>query len=81
MVTLDLGPLTKNVRAVLKDDRAAKSVINCIQGAVRKASTVKRRCQELIGLFLDEVFFPVPAPGAPRHKEPAATISSQDQHS
>ncbi|KAG0098493.1 hypothetical protein BGZ93_011315 [Podila epicladia] len=77
--TLDLGPLTKNVRAVLKDSPAAESVINCIRGAVHEASTVKRRCQELIGLFLNEVFFPAPAPGVPRPKEPAATISSQDQ--
>ncbi|KAG0220882.1 hypothetical protein BGW42_008609, partial [Actinomortierella wolfii] len=52
-VTLDVGTLRANVsRAVAPHDAA----VECIQRAVREASAIKRRCQELIGLFLHEVF-------------------------
>ncbi|KAG0288304.1 hypothetical protein BGZ98_004301 [Dissophora globulifera] len=38
------------------DEPLATTVIACIQGAVREASVTKRRCQELISRYFDEVF-------------------------
>ena len=78
-VTLDLGCLSKNVRAVLKDDDQSDSVVQCIRGAVRVASDTKRRCQGVIGRYLEEVFFPRPSAGRPRPKEPIRNVSLQDQ--
>ena len=78
-VALDLGSLTKNTCAVLKDDGLSDSVVQCIRGAVRAASNTKRRCQEVIGRYLEDVFFPRPAPNDPRPKVPTTAISSEDQ--
>ncbi|KAG0008744.1 hypothetical protein BGZ80_003113, partial [Entomortierella chlamydospora] len=80
IITLDLGTLTENVRAVLKDDSLSDSVLQCIRGAVRVASKTKRQGQEVIGRYLEEVFFPKPSPDGPRPKTPTMAISSEDQN-
>ncbi|KAF9915037.1 hypothetical protein FBU30_002207, partial [Linnemannia zychae] len=78
IVTLRLGLLTKNVRATLKDESIADSVVQCIRGAINAASLTKRNGQEIIGRYLEAVFFPKPSPETPRPKAPVTAISSED---
>ena len=82
-VTLDLGTLNKNVAAAFEGRPTAasksksKSVVSCIRGAVREALSVKRHCQELIGNYVEAVFFPHAA-GERRPHEPVAEIDPDD---
>ena len=78
-VALDLDRLSSNVRAAVENDLIAKSIVECIRGAVRVAWDSKRQCQMLIGLYLEDIFYPPPTPGAPRPAVPVANISQQDQ--
>ncbi|KAF9947469.1 hypothetical protein BGZ72_010527, partial [Mortierella alpina] len=79
MVCLDLDRLSRNVHAVSEDDHASKAIIDCIRGAVQVAWDAKRQCQMLIGLYLEDLFYPSPSPGAPRPSVPVTRISQQDQ--
>jgi len=58
IVTLDLDQLSSNIRAaaLVTDDVVFHAVMDCISGAVREAWRCKRRCQTLIGLYLEDVF-------------------------
>ncbi|KAF9360179.1 hypothetical protein BGX26_010318 [Mortierella sp. AD094] len=56
LVSLDTGTLHVNVCNVHKSDPSfADEAVRCIQGAVREASNVKRRCQQLVGMYLEIV--------------------------
>ncbi|KAF9913494.1 hypothetical protein FBU30_003299, partial [Linnemannia zychae] len=56
LTSLDMGTLHTSVRNVHKSDPSlADEVKKCIQGAVREASNVKRRCQQLVGMYLEIV--------------------------
>ncbi|KAF9383425.1 hypothetical protein CPC16_008919 [Podila verticillata] len=78
-VTLNLDCLSSNVHTIVENDLIAKAIIERIRGAVRVAWETKRRCQILIGLYLEDLFYPAPTPGAPRPAVPVAKISQQDQ--
>ncbi len=77
LVTLDLDRLSTNVHAAVADDNIATAVVECIRGAVRAAWTTKRQCQTLIGLYLEDLFYP--ATGTSRPSLPVANISQEDQ--
>ncbi|KAG0077980.1 hypothetical protein BGZ93_003548, partial [Podila epicladia] len=77
-VTLDLGNLEENVKAVVSDSGASQAIIDSIQKAVREASYTKRRGQELIGKYIQAVFYPRPAPGKQHSKDPLAVTNSTD---
>lgn len=77
-VTLDLGSLKENVKAMVSDSDASQEIIDSIQEAVREASSTKRRGQELIGKYIQAVFYPRPAPGEQRPKNPLAVTNSAD---
>ncbi|KAF9149738.1 hypothetical protein DFQ26_001845, partial [Actinomortierella ambigua] len=77
-VTLDLGGLKENVNAVVSDPDTSQTITNCIQEAVREASSVKRRGQELIGKYILEVFYPRPGPSEPRPDLPQVVTNSTD---
>ncbi|KAF9920247.1 hypothetical protein BGZ67_001391, partial [Mortierella alpina] len=79
MVSLDLGRLSSNVRSAIVDDHIAKAILDCIRGVVRAAWETKRQCQMLIGLYLEDLFYPPPTPGAPRPATPLAGISERDR--
>ncbi|KAK5814307.1 hypothetical protein F5H01DRAFT_22909 [Linnemannia elongata] len=79
IVTLDLDRLSSNVHAAVENDPLSKVILECIRGAVRVACDSKRHCQMLIGLYLEDLFYPPPTPGAPRPAVPVAVISQQDQ--
>ncbi|KAF9187611.1 hypothetical protein BGZ51_001195 [Haplosporangium sp. Z 767] len=77
-VTLDLGDLKENVEAVVSDSGTSQAIIGCVQEAVREASSIKRKGQELIGKYIQAVFYPRPAPGEQRPKDPLAVANSTD---
>ncbi|KAF9536433.1 hypothetical protein EC957_010988, partial [Mortierella hygrophila] len=79
IVTLDLDRLSSNVHVAVENDPLAKAIVECIRGAVRVACDSKRECQILIGLYLEDLFYPPPRPGAPRPAAPVAKISQEDQ--
>lgn len=54
-VNLDMGTLRANVHQSLPNKDAANLVVSCIKGAVREASKVKRRCQEVLGRYLEKM--------------------------
>ncbi|KAG0350948.1 hypothetical protein BGZ54_003506, partial [Gamsiella multidivaricata] len=78
-VTLDLDRLSSNVHGAVEDDLIAKTIVECIRGAVRVAWETKKRCQMLIGLYLEDLFYPSSSPGAPRPAVPVTAISKDDQ--
>ncbi|KAF8946022.1 hypothetical protein BGZ47_001516, partial [Haplosporangium gracile] len=78
-VTLDLDRLSSNVHVAVENDPLAKAIVECIRGAVRVACDSKRQCQMLIGLYLEDLFYPPSTPGAPRSVVSVAEISQQDQ--
>ncbi|KAI1290717.1 hypothetical protein EDD11_009077 [Mortierella claussenii] len=78
-VALDLDRLPSNACTAVENDLIAKSIVECIRGAVRVAWDSKRQCQMLIGLYLEDIFYPPPTPGASRPAVPVANISLQDQ--
>ncbi|KAI8345226.1 hypothetical protein B0O80DRAFT_474871 [Mortierella sp. GBAus27b] len=78
-VTLDLGRLSPNVNAAVENEPIANGIIECIRGAVKVAWDTKRRCQMLIGLYLEDLFYPRPSPGAPRPATPVEIIGDDDQ--
>ncbi|KAF8920912.1 hypothetical protein BGZ58_004253, partial [Dissophora ornata] len=56
LVSLDTGTLRTNVRTVHKTEPSlGDEVMRCIQRAVQEASSVKRRCQRLVGMYLENV--------------------------
>ncbi|KAG0058953.1 hypothetical protein BGZ92_007050, partial [Podila epicladia] len=75
MVTLDLGNLEENVKAVVLDSGASQAIIDSIQKAVREASSTKRRSQELIGKYIQAVFYPRPALSEQRPMDPLAVTN------
>lgn len=77
-VTLDLGNLKDNVEAVVSDSGASQAIIDRIQEAVHEASSTKRRGQELIGKYIQAVFYPHPAPGEQCPKNPLAVTNCMD---
>lgn len=77
-VTLDLGNLKENVEAVVSDSGASQVIVDRVQVAVHEASSTKRRGQELIGKYIQAVFYPRPAPGEQRPKNPLAVTNSTD---
>ncbi|KAF9586310.1 hypothetical protein BGW38_007057 [Lunasporangiospora selenospora] len=60
MVTLYLGYLKENIEAVASDSEASQMILDCVQQAVREASSIKRRAQELIGLYIQEMVSSAP---------------------
>ncbi|KAI8358797.1 hypothetical protein B0O80DRAFT_441461 [Mortierella sp. GBAus27b] len=78
-VTLDLGRLSPNVNAAVENEPIVNGIIECIRGAVKVAWDTKRRCQMLIGLYLEDLFYPRPSPGAPRPATPVEIIGDDDQ--
>ncbi|KAG0041871.1 hypothetical protein BGZ83_001203 [Gryganskiella cystojenkinii] len=78
-VTLDLDRLSTNVRAAVHGDPLSKTITECIRGAVKVAWETKRRCQILIGLYLEDLFYPRSTSGNLRPAIPVATVSEQDQ--
>ncbi len=58
--TLNLDRLSRNVRAAVLDTNIAKAILDCIRDAVRAAWETKRQCQMLIGLYLEDHFYPPP---------------------
>ncbi|KAG0222161.1 hypothetical protein BGW42_006817, partial [Actinomortierella wolfii] len=52
-VTLDIGTLCANAKRAFAQHEV---VVETIRRAVREATDVKRRCQEIIGMFLERVF-------------------------
>ncbi|KAF9326086.1 hypothetical protein BG006_010449 [Podila minutissima] len=78
MVMLNLGNLKENVKAVVSDSGASQAIIDSIQKAVREASYTKQRGQELIGKYIQAVFYPHPAPGKQHPKDPLAVTNSTD---
>ncbi|KAG0273526.1 hypothetical protein BGZ95_010671 [Linnemannia exigua] len=78
-VTLSLDCLSSNVHGAVKDDSIAKTIVECIRGAVRVAWETKKRCQMLIGLYLEDLFYPSSSPGSPRPAVPVTAISKEDQ--
>jgi hypothetical protein len=78
-VTLDLDRLSTNVCAAVGDDLVGKSIVESIRGAVQVAWDTKTHCQMLIGLYLEDLFYPRPLPGAPRPAVPVANVSEEDQ--
>ncbi|KAF8945468.1 hypothetical protein BGZ47_002576 [Haplosporangium gracile] len=80
---LDVDQLSKNVRTVVKNeldrlsssvhyasdsDLVTKNIVDCIRSAVK----------QLFGLYLDDLFYPPPTPGAPQPAVPVAEINQQD---
>jgi len=56
MTTLDIGTLSANVEEVLGNDPALlQEVLLCIKEAVRLATTTKRQCQQVFGLYLEHL--------------------------
>ncbi|KAF9083002.1 hypothetical protein BGX27_004292, partial [Mortierella sp. AM989] len=78
-VTLDLDRLSTNVCATLDDELVCKAIVECIRGAVQVAWNTKRQCQMLIGLYLEDLFYPRPEGSGPRPAVPVTTISEKDQ--
>ncbi|KAI7830340.1 hypothetical protein BC939DRAFT_305927 [Gamsiella multidivaricata] len=78
-VTLDFDCLSTNVCAAVGDDLVSKAIVECIRGAVQVAWDTKTHCHMLIGLYLEDLFYPRPLPGAPRPAAPVATVSDKDQ--
>ncbi|KAF9577228.1 hypothetical protein BGW38_007706, partial [Lunasporangiospora selenospora] len=54
-VTLDMGTLRANVSKVSSEDSSAELIISCVERAVREASKVKRKCQEILGRYLKAI--------------------------
>ncbi|KAG0254341.1 hypothetical protein DFQ27_006905 [Actinomortierella ambigua] len=92
IVTLNPGRMSKNIRTAIKEeiqtaatsiefdeDRITKSVIECIRGAVKVAWETKIYSQQLIGLFLEDVFYPRSSPDDPRPLLPVTTLGPEDQ--
>ncbi|KAF8923272.1 hypothetical protein BGZ58_003142, partial [Dissophora ornata] len=77
-VTLDLGDLKENVKTVVSDSDVSQLIVSIIQEAVREASSIKRKGQELIGKYIQAVFYPCLAPGEQRPKDPLAVTNSTD---
>ncbi|KAF9399571.1 hypothetical protein BGZ94_005697, partial [Podila epigama] len=59
-VCLPMGTLHANVRRATDNDRLAKETIELIQAAVGQANMIKRRCQALIGRYLEVLFLQEP---------------------
>ncbi|KAF9992184.1 hypothetical protein BGZ80_008665, partial [Entomortierella chlamydospora] len=74
-VTLNVDRLSKNVRTAVKNeldrlpssnytvsnsDFIAEAIVDCIRGAVKVAWETKLYCQQLIGLYLEDLFYPRP---------------------
>lgn len=78
-VTLDFDRLSTNVCAAVGDELVSKAIVECIRGAVKVAWETKIHCQMLIGLYLEDLFYPRPTSGDPRPAVPMATVSAQDQ--
>ncbi|KAF9919719.1 hypothetical protein FBU30_010621, partial [Linnemannia zychae] len=56
LTSLDMGQLHTNIRGLHNADPSlADEALQCIQGAVREASNIKRRCQQLIAMYLGVV--------------------------
>ncbi|KAF8945498.1 hypothetical protein BGZ52_009641, partial [Haplosporangium bisporale] len=56
MAALDIGTLSANVEEVLGNDPALlQEVLPCIKEAVRLATTTKRQCQQVFGLYLEHI--------------------------
>ncbi|KAF8941743.1 hypothetical protein BGZ47_007243 [Haplosporangium gracile] len=66
---------TFDVRATVENDLIIKSIIECIRNVAQVACDSKRQCQMLIGLYLEDVFYPSPTPGVHRPAVPVANIS------
>lgn len=77
-VMLNLGDLKANVEAVVSDSGASQVIINHIQEAVHEVSSTKWRGQELIGKYIQAMFYPHPAPGEQYPKNPLAVTNSMD---
>ncbi|KAG0285753.1 hypothetical protein BGZ98_005340, partial [Dissophora globulifera] len=87
-VTLDVNLLSKNVSTAVKkvhssshihSDTIAKAITDCIRGAVKVAWEIKRYCQQLIGLYLEDLFYPRVTPGGSRGVLPVPVIGQQDR--
>ncbi|KAG0195786.1 hypothetical protein BGX28_000635, partial [Mortierella sp. GBA30] len=77
-VMLDLGDLKENVKAAVSDSDVSQLIVSTIQEAVREASSIKRKGQELIGKYIQAVFYPCLSPGEQRLKDPRAIANSTD---
>ncbi|KAF9343629.1 hypothetical protein BGX26_005436, partial [Mortierella sp. AD094] len=56
MTTLNVGTLSANVEEVLGDDPALlQEALLCIREGVRLATTTKRQCQQVFGLYLEHL--------------------------
>ncbi|KAF9156752.1 hypothetical protein DFQ26_009246, partial [Actinomortierella ambigua] len=56
LVTLDVGTVRTNTRDLHETDiTLAGEVVECIQGAAQEASSIKRKCQRLVSLYLHRV--------------------------
>ncbi|KAG0328550.1 hypothetical protein BG004_002512 [Podila humilis] len=66
----------KHPTVTLDVDRLSKY---CIRGAVKVVWETKRHGQQLIGQYLEDLFYPRPKPEIPRAVVPVPTISQQDQ--
>ncbi|KAG0222030.1 hypothetical protein BGW42_006962, partial [Actinomortierella wolfii] len=91
IVNLDLGQLSKNVRTAVKTkvddlpdeirptfdgDAISKAIVDNIRGAVKVAWETKRRCQKLIGLYLEDLFYPRPTAEAPRNSKVGSAVNN-----
>ncbi|KAG0074125.1 hypothetical protein BGZ93_004581, partial [Podila epicladia] len=92
MTSLKVGTLSANVEEVLGGDPALlQEALSCIKEGVRLATTTKRQCQQVFGLYLEHLDNHGTTPSdrvtldylcprlEPKNPSPAAELEEQDQ--